>query len=302
MPYFILFLKGLIIGLANVVPGVSGGTMALLLGIYEKLIEQLKALNFKMLKLLIKGNFKTVSQHIDFSFLIFIFIGLGFSVIGISKLLEWLYTNYRVLTLAFFFGLVAASVGSVSKSVSPWTWKNTSFVVVGTLIGAWIVTLNPNTPNPNTIYIFLCGIIAIISMILPGLSGSFILLVMGNYFLILKALNHLDFSILIPFIAGCAVGLISFSHFLSWLLKNYKNQTLSFLIGFIVASLLVLWPWSKTLISSKIIGDKTKDVITGYDYYLPILGQELFLATIVSGIAFLLIIFGEKFIHINDKR
>lgn len=292
--YFIIFLKGAVIGLANVIPGVSGGTMALLLGIYEKLIYQIKAFKPNNLKLLLNFKFTAFSKVIDVPFLGFLFLGLVCSIISLAKLLEWLYADYRILTLAFFFGLVMASVFSIWRHLENWSWKEQIFAGLGTLFGAWIVTLDPNTPNPNTIYVFLCGMIAIISMILPGLSGSFVLLIMGNYFLIFKALNNLNLELLFPFILGCITGLLAFSHVLAWLLKHFKDQTLSTLTGFIVASLIILWPWTKPVYVSQTVAGKTKAVLQAYDFYLPELNFELLIAIFVAAIAFSTIIILEK--------
>ena len=297
--YLIVFLKGAVIGLANVIPGVSGGTMALLLGIYEKLIYQIKAFKPANLKLLLRFRFRAFAQTIDLPFLTFLFLGLVCSIISLAKLLEWLYADYRILTLAFFFGLVLASVFSVWRHLEIWTWKEQIFAGVGTLFGAWVVTLEPNMPNPNTVYIFVCGVIAIISMILPGLSGSFVLLIMGNYFLIFKALNDLNVGLLVPFILGCATGLIAFSHVLAWLLKRFKDQTLATLTGFIVASLIILWPWTQPIYVSETIAGKTKAVLKTYDFYLPALNSDLLVAIVVGLVAFFSIIVLEKQVGSN---
>ena len=295
------FFKGAIIGLANVIPGVSGGTMALLLGIYEKLIDQIKAFNMHNLKLLCALRFARLAKAIDLPFLFALALGLVLSIISLTKLLAWLYSDYRIFTLAFFFGLVLASVVSVWRHLDNPTWKDQIFTALGVLFGVWIVTLDPNTPNPNTIYIFICGVIAIVSMILPGLSGSFVLLIMGNYFLIFKALNDLNFNILLPFMLGCGFGLISFSHVLSWLLRKFKNQTLSTLAGFIVASLIILWPWTKPIYTSKTIDGKTKEVLSAYDFYLPALDLELFTAIFIAVVALLVVIFLEQKVTKNTK-
>ncbi|PCJ83428.1 MAG: DUF368 domain-containing protein [Flavobacteriales bacterium] len=243
----VLALKGVGMGAANVIPGVSGGTIALITGIFEKLINSLKSCNIGALKLLFSGKFKEFSNHINLDFLVAVFVGIGVSVISLAKILEYLFENYPVLLWAFFFGLILASVYFVGKTVTKWSAGSIFMLLLGTVIAIGISLLNPTTENSGTIYIFICGIVAISSMILPGLSGSFMLILMGNYMLVLGSITKLDFSILLPFCAGCVFGLLAFSHLLAWVFKKFRDLTISVLTGFILGSLMILWPWKNEI-------------------------------------------------------
>ena len=241
------FLKGVGMGAANVIPGVSGGTIALITGIYEKLINSLKSFNIQAFRFLLKGQFKDFSSHISLNFLIAVFLGVGVSIVSLAKLLEFLFNNYPTYLWAFFFGLILASVYYVGKTIGKWNINTICSLIIGTGIAIVISLLNPTTENKDTFYLFLCGVVAISSMILPGLSGSFILILMGNYMLVLSSISELNFSILIPFGIGCLFGLLAFSHLLAWVFKKFKDATISLLTGFILGSLLILWPWKEAL-------------------------------------------------------
>jgi len=241
-------LKGIGMGAANVIPGVSGGTIALLTGIFERLINSIKAFNLKAIKLLLSGKFKEFARHIDLTFLIAILLGIAIAILTLARVLEYLFNYYPVLVWAYFFGLIVASVYFVGKRITKWDFSVVALGIVGVVIAASITILTPALENDTLWYLFLCGIVATCSMILPGLSGSFVLILMGNYELVwIDSVNNLDLRVLIPLIIGAGFGLIAFSHFLSWIFKKYKNQTLSLLTGFILGSLTILWPWKETL-------------------------------------------------------
>lgn len=234
-------------GAANVIPGVSGGTVALITGIFEELIDSIKSFNLEALKLILKGKFAEFARHINLGFLIAVFSGIALSILSLAHLLDYLFVNYPIYIWAYFFGLILASVYFVGKTIRG---RNLS-VVITFLIGAAaafsISFLSPATENENFIYLIICGIIAICSMILPGLSGSFVLILLGNYQLVMiDAVNDLNIKILFPVVLGAAVGLIAFSHFLSWVFKKYRNQTIALLTGFILGSLIILWPWKRS--------------------------------------------------------
>lgn len=233
-------------GAANVIPGVSGGTMALITGIFERLINSIKSFNLKALRLVLGGKIKEFIKYTDLWFLVSVFTGIVLAIITLAKIFDYLFVNYPVYIWAYFFGLVAASIYFVGKTVKKWQSSVILTFVFGATIAVIISLLNPATENRNFIYLIICGIVAICSMILPGLSGSFVLILLGNYQLIaIEAINAKDFSILFPVLIGAVVGLVAFSHFLSWIFKKFRDQTISLLTGFILGSLSVLWPWQK---------------------------------------------------------
>lgn len=281
--YFILFLKGMAMGIANVIPGVSGGTIALITEIYEELINSLKSFDLKALKLLISLDIKRFIQHTNFYFLLAVFGGSVASVFSIANLFKFLFTNYPILIWAFFFGLIVASVYFVGKRVKRWKIQSIIALVVGTAIAISLSFITPATENSNLLFVFICGIIGISGMMLPGLSGSFILILMGNYeLLMVTAITELNYLLAI-FIIGSAVGLMSFSHALAWVLKHYKDATLALLTGFILGSLNIIWPWKK-IAESMIIDGKEK--VLEYHWYFPNITEKETL------IAFALIVFG----------
>lgn len=246
--YISLIFKGAAMGAANVIPGVSGGTIALITGIFEKLIDSIKSFNLTAIQLLIKGKWKEFANHVNLYFLITVFTGVGISIVSIAKLFGYLFQNYPIHIWAYFFGLIAASVYFVGKRVDHWTLSPIISLLVGAAIAISVSILTPSGENSNIIYLIVCGIVAACSMILPGLSGSFVLILMGNYQLIMiEAVNNLDFTVLIPVVVGAGFGLLAFSYVLSWIFKRYKNQTIALLTGFILGSLSILWPWKNTL-------------------------------------------------------
>ncbi|MBT3209817.1 MAG: DUF368 domain-containing protein [Bacteroidetes bacterium] len=254
--YISLFFKGIGMGVANVIPGVSGGTIALITGIFEKLINSIKSFNLIAVKLLFTGKFKEFAKHINLSFLISVFLGIAVSIITIAKLFGYLFDNYPIYIWAYFFGLILASVYFVGKTISRWSVVVIIIFMVGTAAAVFLSTLNHATENDSIYYLFICGIVAACSMILPGLSGSFVLILMGNYKLVMiDAVNNMDVIILIPVVIGAGFGLLAFSYLLSWIFKNYKDQTISLLTGFIFGSLSILWPWKKSF-------DSLGDLIT----------------------------------------
>ncbi len=285
------FIKGFGIGAANVIPGVSGGTIALITGIFERLIDSLKSFNLKSLKLLIKFKFKEFSEYTDLIFLISVFSGAVVSIFTFARLLAYLFENFPVFVWAFFFGLIIASVYFVGKTIEKINFQVIVSFIIGTGIAVWISLQNPATENDAFLYLVLCGVIAIISMILPGLSGSFILVLMGNYQLVMiDSVNSLDFHVLLPVALGVVIGLPAFSNVLSWIYKKFKNQTIASLTGFILGSLIILWPWkhAQHLIAAdglKVLKSNGEPVISSYIRYLP----EKFDSEVVLAIAFLIL-------------
>lgn len=267
-----LFLKGLAMGAANVIPGVSGGTIALITGIYERLINAIKRCDISAAKLLLKGNIKEFWQHIDGRWLFVLMAGVAISIVSLAKLFEYLLENHERYTMAFFFGLIVLSVVFVAKRVDQWNTSSILSLVVGTAIAISIAMLAPASENDGAFYVFLCGVFAISSMILPGLSGSFVLILMGNYALVLGAISSLAFGVLIPLAIGCGFGLIAFSHILSWVFKRCPNQTLALMTGFVIGSLVVIWPWKNAITKTvERVGKPPREVVTSYEWFMPLL-------------------------------
>lgn len=239
----VLLLKGSAMGAANVIPGVSGGTVAFLTGIYERLINAIKAFDVNAIKLLSRLKFKEFSTKIELRFLFTIGLGGFLSVLSLARVLEVLFESYQTQTWAFFFGLILASVIGVSRFIEKWSFSAWASLIVGA-IGAITLLFVPQTEGGDSFaYLLLCGVAAISSMIIPGISGSFVLLVMGNYQMILGAIVDLDFGILFPFSIGCILGIICLSHLISWIFKNYRNVAVGLITGFVIGSLFLIWPW-----------------------------------------------------------
>ena len=283
-------IKGAAMGAANVIPGVSGGTIALITGIFERLINAIKSFDTKALKLILKGEFKAFSKHIDLLFLIALFLGIGVAVITLARLFDYLFNNYPVYIWAYFFGLVLASIYYVGNTVKKWSLSAIISFLIGTAAAITISILTPASENDSFLYLILCGVVAICSMILPGLSGSFVLILLGNYQLVMiDAVNNLNITILLPIVLGAGIGLIAFSHVLSWLLKKFHNQTIALLTGFITGSLGILWPWKD--INTQAFGDKVKTV--GYDWFLPQMDSEFYFALLFTILGIVSIVITE---------
>lgn len=273
--YFIFVLKGLAVGLANIIPGVSGGTIALITGIFERLINSIKSFGISSLTLLIKGEFKAFAEKTDLYFLISLFAGVIIAIMAIARIFGLLFEKYPVFIWSFFFGLIIASVYFVGKTVSHWKISVVIIFITGTIIAVMFAFLSPASQDDNFFYLVLCGVVAVCSMILPGLSGSFVLILMGNYQLVaIDAINNRDFNILLPVLIGAIIGLIVFSHIISWVFKKFRDHTISILTGFILGSLVIIWPWKTPM--GKMFGDKIKPI--GYDYFLPELNTEFSIA------------------------
>ena len=246
--YLIIGLKGMGMGAADVVPGVSGGTIAFISGIYEELLGSISNVNLGLFKTLKKDGFKAAWTQLNGNFLASLFIGIFISIISLAKVIKYLLENEPILLWSFFFGLVLASIIYIAKQITKWNAISVIVLVLGAFLAYYITTLNPLvSENSSPLFIFLAGAIAICAMILPGISGSFILVLLGAYKPVLDALNNRDFKTILVFMAGAIVGLLTFSHVLKWLFKHYKNITLAALTGFIIGSLNKIWPWKETL-------------------------------------------------------
>ncbi len=234
-------------GAANVIPGVSGGTVALITGIFEELIDSIKSFNLESLGLLLRGKFLEFARHVNLYFLLAVFAGVATSILSLAKLLEYLFINYPVYIWAYFFGLILASIYFVGRTITRWKLSVIITFLAGTAIALVISFLKPAAENDGFVYLIVCGVVAICSMILPGLSGSFVLILLGNYHLVvIEAVNELRIDIFIPVLLGAVVGLIAFSHLLSWIYKKFRDETIATLTGFISGSLIILWPWKNS--------------------------------------------------------
>lgn len=250
--YAVLTLKGMAMGAADVVPGVSGGTIAFIAGIYDELINSIKSINMHSLKLLFTGKIAAFRKAVNGNFLFALLLGIAISVFSLAKLITYLLLNEPVLVWSFFFGLVLASTWFVTKDIKGWNWKTVAGFVGGAVIAYYITVATPAETSTNLMFIFLCGAIAICAMILPGISGSFILVLLGKYFYVMEAVKTLDLVVLGVFAFGAALGITSFSRVLSYALKNFRNITLSVLSGFMLGSLNKVWPWKEV---EKLVSD-----------------------------------------------
>lgn len=245
--YAFLTLKGMAMGAADVVPGVSGGTIAFIVGIYDELINSIKSINGESLKLFFTGKWIAFCKQINAAFLFSIILGIGISIFSLAKVITWLLTDHPVLVWAFFFGLVLASTWFVSKDIKEWNWKTILAFIVGAAVAYYTTVATPAETPTNLLFIFLCGAIAICAMILPGISGSFILVLLGKYFFIMEAVKTFNIKIILVFAAGALIGITTFSRLLSFALKHFRNITLSVLTGFMLGSLNKVWPWKETV-------------------------------------------------------
>lgn len=245
--YVVLAVKGLCMGAADVVPGVSGGTIAFVTGIYEELVNSIKSINISLFKLLLRGRFTAFWRTLNGNFLLAVLCGILLSVFSLSRLLIYLLDTYPIPVWSFFMGLVVASAIYVLKPLKGLGFGSGLMLVVGIAAAIVVCRLSPTETPENYWFVFLTGAIAICAMILPGISGSFVMLLLGKYRFMMDAVANLRWDVLFVFAAGAAIGIVSFSHVLSWLLKRYYNQTVCLLAGFMFGSVDKLWPWKETL-------------------------------------------------------
>lgn len=294
---FWLVLKGLAMGAANKVPGVSGGVVAYVAGFYEEFIYSLQKVNGKALRLLFGGRFRSFWQYINGRFLGLLILGMLISYFSVSLLLDLAIRNYPLLVWSAFFGMIIGSIYYIGKDFEEWTNRNIVMLISGVVFGVAISLMEPAQENDNLLFVFICGIIGVSGMTLPGLSGSFILILLGNYVLLLvDSVNALfvtitktfsgDFSfiddpihmrlltVLAVFALGSLTGLVTISHFLTFLLKKFKWATNAAILGFIIGSLGVVWPWKTEVFERDLSGEIALDIngtpiLDNYDRYLP---------------------------------
>lgn len=324
---FFLVIKGLCMGAANKVPGVSGGIVAFVGGFYEEFIYSLQKINANAFKLLFRGRFKSFYQYINGSFLTLLIFGMLVSYFSVSKILDYFLEHKELYVWSAFFGMILGSIYYITKDFNQWNKTTIISGIIGLIAGISISFLSPAKENDNLLFIFVCGMISVSGMTLPGLSGSFILILLGNYVLLLvDSVNALydtfaeivrgDFSfidnterlstlkILAVFTSGSAVGLVSLSHLLSYVLKHFRHITTAVIIGFITGSLGVVWPWKKTIFKTDVNGEVVKasngkEIISNYERYFPSLDLgETWIALfyVIVGISILLVLdwYGRK--------
>ncbi|QCX00534.1 DUF368 domain-containing protein [Aggregatimonas sangjinii] len=264
LQYFIITLKGIAMGAADVVPGVSGGTIAFISGIYEELITSINEINLSLFDTFKKKGIQAVWKQVNGSFLFALFIGIFISLFSLATLVSWLLANEPILVWSFFFGLVFASIFFVGKEVEKWNIGAVIMLFIGAILAFYITTLPPSENSESLLYLFLSGALAVCAMILPGISGAFILVLLGSYKTILEAVHKWDFQVVVTVGLGAIFGLLSFAKLLKWMFSNYKNITLALLTGFILGSLNKIWPWKRILetrtFGEKIIPIKTQNI------------------------------------------
>jgi len=297
--YVKLAAKGMAMGAADAVPGVSGGTVAFMTGIYEELIYSLRQFDIDALKLVFTGKLKQAWNHVNGNFLITLLSGILLSLVGLASGVLYLLEHYPVLLWAFFFGLIFASTWSLARHVDGWNADRISVFGIGVVIAYLITSMSPAAVEPTTLMIFLSGMIAICAMILPGISGSFILLLLGMYTPILGAIKALEINTLLLFAVGCGIGLLSFSRVLNWAFSHHKTMTLALLGGFMLGSLNKVWPWKYT--SAYTINRHGEEVPLVQDNVLPMsyqdmTGQEPYLvaALALMAVGFVLVILLDR--------
>lgn len=314
-----LVLKGLGMGAANKVPGVSGGVVAFVAGFYEEFIYSLQKVNKKAFKLILGGRFNSFYRYTNGQFLSLLILGMVVSYFSISKLLDYLIDHYELYVWSGFFGMIIGSIYFIAKDFGDWNRKYAAYLLFGIIAGIAISFLEPAKENSNLFFVFFCGIISVSGMTLPGLSGSFILILFGNYVLLLvDSVNALfdtfadlfqwDFNwiydperiellkVLAVFSLGSLVGLVSLSHLLAYVLKRFKKATYAVIIGFIAGSLGVVWPWKEKNYDLDSLGqirfdDNGREIITGYDRYFPSeFGTETILVIVFMVIGALIVL------------
>lgn len=243
----LLALKGCAMGMADVVPGVSGGTIAFISGIYEELIDSIRRVDATALKLLMKLRFGELWRHVNGRFLLPVLLGIAVAIFSLARLMTYLLEHHPIEIWSFFFGLIIASALLVAKQVERWNWRTVAAFVIGAAAAWWITVATPTETPDDWWFVMLSGAIAICAMILPGISGAFILLLLGKYQFIMEAVGNLNIPIIVIFAVGALAGILAFSHLLSWLLKHWHDLTVALLMGFMVGSLNKVWPWKEAL-------------------------------------------------------
>jgi putative membrane protein len=287
--YLTVGIKGACMGAADVIPGVSGGTIAFITGIYDQLVGSIASINAEAFRLILQGRFKAFWRHINGGFLLSLIAGIGLSVITLAGLMQMLLTTYPIQTWAFFFGLIVASSIFILRGISGWHLREYLMVILGVLLGATVCTLSPTQTPDGLWFIFLSGAIAICAMILPGISGSFILLILGKYQYMMGCISDLvsgtdvtrNLLILGVFAAGALVGIIGFSKLLHWLLARWNKEVLIVMAGFIIGSLVKIWPWGNP--EAMLQAERAGGLLWGWALLFAIIGFSLVTIIEITG-------------------
>jgi len=288
----LLFVKGVCMGSADIIPGVSGGTIALITGIYENLLQAVRSVGSEMVKQLLRCHVKGAMAQVHIRFLLPLFFGISLAIVSLARIMNHLLHHYPVFTWSLFFGLIAASILVVGKKVKGWTGGPILWFLMGIALAYIIVSMIPVQTPEALWFIFVSGLIAICAMILPGLSGAFLLLILGKYEFITGALKNPflpdNLIIILVFVFGCAVGLIAFSRVLNFFLQKYHNVTLAFLTGLMAGSMKKIWPW-KEVIETKIIRGKSHDLVV-QNILPPSLDKAFYIAISLAIIGLIVVI------------
>lgn len=305
--YITLFFKGMAMGGADVVPGVSGGTIAFITGIYETLLDSIASVNVDALRLLFQGQVKAFWQHINGNFLVTLFAGIAVSIVTLARLIGYLLEHYPIQLWSFFFGLIIIAAYLVAKEINQWSIRVLIAGAAGIAV-AYYVTLATPAETPTALwFVFLSGAVAICAMILPGISGSFILLILGKYAFILEAVNERDFTVIAVFGLGCVVGILTFARIISWLLDHYHDTAVALLAGFMIGSLGKIWPWKEVVLTrldshGEEVPFVTRNVLPAQ--FEQLTGQDALLgyAILFMLIGFLLVLGIERFASYQQKK
>jgi putative membrane protein len=294
LQYAVITLKGMAMGAADVVPGVSGGTIAFISGIYEELITSINNVNLSLIATWKRDGIKASWAQLNGNFLVALFLGVFISLFSLAALVSWLLENEPILLWSFFFGLVIASILFVGKEIEQWRPATFLMLFIGAAIAYFITTLPPSDNISGLPYLFFCGAVAVCAMILPGISGAFILVLLGSYKTILDAVHEVDLKVIVTVGLGAVFGLLSFAKLLKWMFSNYKNITLAILTGFILGSLPKIWPW-KEVLETRMFGEKIIAVKEQNISPFAFEGDnQIWFALMAASMGFLLILLLEK--------
>ena len=301
----LLALKGLCMGAADVVPGVSGGTVALITGIYDRFVQAIRSIDSQVLKHLVRLDLKRALKGVHLRFLTILFLGIGTAIISLARLMNYLLHYQPVYTWSLFFGLIAASILVVGRRVTGWRGAAGLNFILGGFAALIIVNLIPFSTPDQLWFIFLCGLVAICAMILPGISGAFILLILGKYEFITAALKNpfipSNFWIILVFCCGCAVGLLGFSRLLNYLLQRYANRTLAFLTGLMTGSMWKIWPWKEVL--ETVVTDGNPHIVWGRNILPPQGGlSEVLGAAVLAAVGFMVVLVIERLSRAHEIK
>ena len=286
-------------GAADVIPGVSGGTVAFITGIYEELIDSIKSIDLNAFRMLFKFQIINFWRKINGNFLICVLAGIVTSLLSLSKLMTYLLEHHPISIWSFFFGLILVSSPLILRDIKKWNFITVLAFIIGIVSAYYITVLSPTETPINLFFIFFCGAIAICAMILPGISGAFILLLIGKYEYMITALIQFNIPVIIVFVLGCFLGLLGFSHFLSWILKHYRFPSLALLAGFMIGSLNKVWPWKEVMafrLNHEGIQVPAFDKSVWPGRYLEVTGQDpqIFYAILFAAVGVFLVVAIEK--------